>query len=157
MSKEKLAVAAAVAGGAVVTVGAVAFAIHRHRKARRNRHKFMPNDTRAAVEKILCLQASEFVPDGLGAALAEKKLAYMSDPQLLGLYALTKVVRVMRTRGVDLENPSKEEVEQGIQEFQALASEQTGRNELLKRLGTIGFEVLKEAFKDGVMLIAAES
>ena len=156
MRKEKLVLVAVVAGGAVITVGTVAFAIHKHRMARRNRHKFMPKDTREGMERILCLQASEFVPDGLGAALAEKKLSYMSDPQLLGLYALTKVVKVMRTRGVDLENPPKEVVEQGIQEFQTLASDQEGRGELLKRLGTLGFEVLKETLKDSVMLAAAE-
>lgn len=157
MRKEKLVLAAAVAGGAVVTVGTVALAIHRYRKARRNRHKFMPQDTREGMERILCLQASEFVPDGLGSALAERKLAYMSDPQLLGLYALTKVVKVMRTRGVDLENPSKEVVEQGIQEFQTLAADQEGRHELLKRLGALSFDVLKEALKDSVMLVVAES
>ena len=156
MKKEKLVLAAAVAGGAVVTVGTVAFVIHRHRLARRNRHKFMPEDTREGMEKILRLQSSQFVPDGLGAAMAEKKLAYMSDPQLLGLYALTKVVQVMRTHGVDLENPPKEVVEQGIQEIQTLASDQKGRKELLARLGTLGLAVLKEAVKDTVTL-AVES
>lgn len=157
MGKEKLVLVAAVAGGTAVTVGAVAYAIHRHRKARRNRHKFMTKDTRETVEALLRMQAPDFVPDGLGSSLAERRLAYMSDPQLVALYALTKVVKVMRSRGVDLEKPTQEDIERAIQEVKTLFSGDEGRKELFAKLGSVGFEVLQAALKDGMVLMATKS
>lgn len=147
----------AVPAGAAVAVGTVAFAVHRYRKRRRNRHKFMAKDTRENVEALLRMQAPDFVADGLGSSLAERKITYMSDPQLVALYALTKVVKVMRARGVDLERPTKEDVERAIQEVQTLFSDGEGRKELLGKLGSIGFEVMQAVLKDGITLMAAKS
>ena len=157
MNKNKLALVAVPAAGAAVAVGTVAFAIHRYRKRRRNRHKFMTKDTRENVESLLRMQSQDFVPDGLGSSLTDKRISYMSDPELVALYALTKVVKVMRSRGVNLEKPTKEDVEQGIREVRTLFSEGEGRKELFAKLGSIGFEVLQAVLKDGIALMAAKS
>ncbi len=157
MSNNKLMLVAVPVAGAAVAVGTAAFAIRQYRKRRRNRHKFMAKDTRENVEALLRMQAQDFASDGLGSSLTKKRVYYMSDPQLVALYTLTKVVQVMRSRGVDLERPTKENIEQGVQGLQTLFSDGEGRKELLAKLGSIGVDVFQAALKDGIALMAVKS
>ena len=153
-----MAVAIAVPTAAVIAAGAYAVYKLRERKRRREReekgHK-MPEQLRSSIEELLSLQRQDFVPDGLGKSMYQRKLATMPDYQLIALYALVKAVEVLRNRGSRIQGASKEERHEAVQQFHAMLKKGNGRKKVLAELGSFGFEMLHEILKDGMLLVSA--
>lgn len=157
MKKVKLiAVAVAVPTAVVIVAGTIVVKKLRERKRKRKNlgHK-MPEQLRSAIEELLTLQGQDFVPDGLGSSLYQRKLATMPDYQLVALYALAKAVEVLRNRGIKIQGASKEERHEALEQFHATLKQGDGRKRVLAELGSFGYEMLQEILKDGQMLMAA--
>jgi hypothetical protein len=142
----------------VVTVTAVAVRVITKKLIPEHKEKKMilPGEVRAGIEEIIWLKAEDFVPDGLGTSLYQRKLSTMSDKQLIGIYAIVKVGDVMRQRGVDPHMPTIREVDEAIKELRAMTATKQGRREILSELGSIGFEVAQGAMRDGLMYVGLE-
>lgn len=159
MKKIKLmAVAIAVPTAAVIAAGAFAVYKLRDRKRKRKREEKghqMPEQLRSSIEELLSLKGQDFVPDGLGNSIYQRKLATMPDYQLIALYALVKAVEVLRNRGIRMQGASREERHEALQQYQAMLKKGNGRKKVLAELGSFGFEMLQEILKDGMLLMAA--
>ena len=133
---------------------------HRRRKARHAAFKrpnpvvavarghVVPAQTREQVEELLRLRGEDFVPEGIGTSLYQRRLGKMSDKELLALFALTQVGAYAREHGVDPLHPSDEAKAEAARLFKGVAAgdEQT-RSELLGHLGAFGRDMLGDSLR----------
>jgi len=145
--KTKMALVAAPMAVAVVAGTVVAVRVHLRKKRVR---QFLPNDLRASIEGLLRLKGDDFVPDGLGTSLYHRKLAQMSDRQLLGVYALVKAGEVLRREGVIERKPTRAELKAAADEFQVTISNERSREELMRNLEKLGGAMLLEIARDAL-------
>ena len=132
-----------------VAMGAVAvILVRRHRRHKRGR--FMPEDVRGAMEDMLKVQASEFTIGELGQSLFQRKLEKMTDKQLITLFALVEVGRLVRSRGIDVRRPSAVEIDAAKREFDRSSKLDISRESLISRLGELNhtsfINALRSAF-----------
>ncbi|MBO7675214.1 MAG: hypothetical protein J6S63_09420 [Atopobiaceae bacterium] len=145
--RTKVALAAAPVAAAVVVGTVVAVRVRMRKKRMR---QFLPEGLREAMEELLRLKGDDFVPDGLGTSLYHRKLARMSDRQLLGAYALVKAGEVLRRKGVIERKPTRAELKAAADEFQATISKERSREELIRSLEKLGGAMLLEITRDAL-------
>jgi hypothetical protein len=137
-----------------MAVGAILVARHK-RKKRRHAHDFLPKEARDALVELLDLKGEDFVPDGLGTSIYQRKLETMSDRQLIGAHLAIKVAEILRERGLDLANLSRDDVIHEVRELRKSAKGKDTRQDLIDRLGSLGSDVARGMLKDGLTVAAA--
>lgn len=150
-----VSVAAAAITGAVVVV-------RKKRQSKKNQKKkhqkkkqkssLLTEEVRVSVEELLRLKGEDFVPDGLGTSLYQRKLGTLTDRQLMGVYALVKTGEVLRQRGVDLRSMSKADVDEVVSGLRMALDNKEDRHELILRLEEFGADVFKSMLGDGMQL-----
>lgn len=154
MRKARL-VATAIAIAAPVVIVCVAGVVIVKKLRERKEDSIVPASSKRPIEELLLLKGEDFVPNDMDSSLYQRKLASMSDRDLIVLYALLKVGEVLKNRGVSVHTASKEDRHAALQEFRTALSSKSGRSALLSELGSIGFEVLISMLQDGLYLTTA--
>ena len=157
-------VAIAVTSAAVAAVGAFVV-VHTLRKrtkervalARKPSSHPSPREAREQVRELLRLRGEDFIPDGLGTSLYQRRLNTMNDRQLLILLALTQVGVYIREQGVDPLHPSEEAKAEAKELFRGVVKgDDEARSELLAKLGAMGGDVVKELLRGAMALLTGE-
>ena len=138
--------AAAVAGVVIVTRK------HLRRLRRKEDSSFLSNDVRDALQALCSLKGEDFVPDGPGTSLYQRRLDELTDRQLIGVYVLIKVAETLHARGTDFHQLSKAEVLREVALMRDATHRKHSRHELLKQLGSLGIDTAKSVLADGLML-----
>lgn len=142
---------AAISTTAVVTIGTIAVIRH-HRNRRKHAHDFLPEEARSSLVELCSLKGEDFVPDGLGTSLYQRKLASLSDRQLIAVYVAIKVGETLRARGVDLHQMSKAEIIHEAERLHHTPKDKDFRRELLSQLGSLGAETALRMLRDGLIV-----
>ena len=136
----------------VVACLAVGAAVAIRRRGRKKRERVMPDEVRTSVEQLLLLKGEDFVPDGLGTSLYERKLHTLTDRQLVAVYALVKLGEGMRARGIDVAHLSIHDIEASKAEFRKALVTDEGRSEIIRELAGFGWEVLHSTLGDAMSI-----
>ncbi|MDO4805936.1 MAG: hypothetical protein Q4A07_01675 [Coriobacteriales bacterium] len=157
--KTKITIAAVSAAAITVAGVVVVVRVHRRRHRRKEASSFLSADVRDALQGLCSLQGEDFVPDGLGSSLYQRRLESLTDKQLIGVYVVIKVAEALRARGVDVRQISKEDLLNEVGLLHNVTHNKSDRRELLRRLGLLGAETAKGVLDDGLLLtgIAAQS
>lgn len=116
--------------------------VHRRRKRRRARG-FLPKRARNALRELLGLAAADFVPDGLGKTLYQRKLDRMNDRQLLILFAVVKAGSILRARGVTSQELSPSVRSEALDAYRSAMETGAEREAMLSKLGSFGYDALR--------------
>lgn len=149
-TKIKLAVASATAITVVGTV-IVVREVLRRRRVKQDR-SFMSDEVRVALEDLCTLKGEDFVPDRIGTSLYQRRLASLTDRQLVGVYVMIKLGEALHKRGVDIHQLSRQEILAEAVRVHKSVHQGKGRQELLRALGSIGAEAARSMLGDGLML-----
>lgn len=147
-------IAVAIPTVSAIAVGAILVARHKRKKRRRG-HDFLPKEAHDALVELLDLKGEDFVPDGLGSSLYQRKLNSMSDRQLIGVHLAIKVAEILSTRGIDLTQLTHDEVIGEVKTLRKTAKNKDTRQDLIDRLGSLGSDVARGMLKDGLTVAAA--
>ncbi|MBR3235900.1 MAG: hypothetical protein IKG11_09830 [Atopobiaceae bacterium] len=150
--KTKLMLVAIPTAAVVVAGTAVAVAIHIKRKRRKINSSFLPEDVRNSLQDLCSLKGEDFVSDGVKASLYQRRLESLTDKQLIGVYVLIKAAEVLRGRGIDIHDLSKEDVVSEVSMLRDAAHNKHDRRELLSALGSIGADTARSVLSDGLIL-----
>lgn len=142
---------AAISTTTVVIVGTIVIIRHRHNR-RRHAHDFLPEDAHSSLVELCSLKGEDFVPDGLGTSLYQRRLASLNDRQLIAVYIAIKVGETLRARGVDLHKMSKAEIIHEAEKLHHTTKDKDFRRELLSQLGSLGAETALRMLKDGLIV-----
>lgn len=157
--KTKITIAA-VSAAAITAAGVVvAVRVHQRRCRRKEASSFLTADVREALQGLCSLQGEDFVSDGLGSSLYQRRLESLTDKQLIGVYVAIKVAEALRARGIDARQISKEDLLNEVGSLRKITRNKKDRRELIRRLGLLGAETTKGILDDGLLLagIAAQS
>lgn len=153
--KTKL-ILAAVPTAAAVIAGTAIVVIHKHRKKRRKTREdykvFMSDNVRHSLEELCKLNSEDFIPDGLGSSLYQRRLETLGDAQLLGVYVAVKLVEVLRGEGLSAKNLSKKDLKGRASLVRSIVSKSYTRQDLLVRLGSIGVKTVQSMLRDALTI-----
>lgn len=139
----------------VVTVvalgGVVVLAVHHQNEQRKKAASFLSSDVRDALQSLCSLKGEDFVPDGLGSSLFQRRLNTLTDKQLIATYVLIKMAEVLRARGTDVRSLSKDNFVKEVLTLRNIA-QGYGRKELIRRLGLFGVDTIRSMLGDAAML-----
>ena len=142
---------AAIPASAAIVVGTV-LVIRLHLNERKHTHDFLPEEARGSLRELCSLKGDDFVPDGFGTSVYQRKLESLSDRQLVAVYVTIKLAETLRARGVDFHQMSKAELALEAQKLHADIKDKSVRHYLLKQLGSIGVETALSILNDGLMI-----
>lgn len=139
---------------AVATAAGIVIATRKHLRRLRDREasSFLSDDVRVALQALCGLKGEDFVPDGLGTSLYQRRLDELTDRQLIGVYTVIKVAEVLRGRGADLHQLSREDLLREAASMRDATRRRQNRHELLKQLGSFGADTAKSVLADGLVL-----
>ena len=149
--KTKILLAAVPAAIITGTVTIVALRIQKRRLRKREASSFLSEDVRTALQELCNLKGEDFVPDGVGTSLYQRRLESLSDRQLIGIYLLIKVAEVLHARGATVHSLSKAELVSELSVIRERTPRQN-RHELLKFLGSFGIDTVRSVLSDALML-----
>ena len=150
--KTKVMLAVVPAASLVAAGGIVAAAVALRRSRRKRASSFMPGEVRAALEQLCSLKGSDFIPDGLGTSLYQRRLSSLTDRQLVGVYVLVKLVEALRNSGLDLHGLSKQELADNMSLVRGTLHQREGRQEVLRQLGSFGAEAARSVLSDALLV-----
>lgn len=142
---------AAIPASAAIVVGTV-LVIRRHLKKRKHAHDFLPEEARGSLEMLCSLKGDDFVPDGLGTSIYQRKLETLNDRQLVAVYIAIKLGETLRARGADFHHMSKAELTSEAHALRLNMKDKDMRHYLLKQLGSIGVETALSMLNDGLAI-----
>ena len=112
--KTKVLLVAVPAAAVVVAGTAVAVGLHIRRSRRKRESSFLPDEVRSSLEDLCLLKGEDFVPDKMGNSRYQRKLEFLTDRQLIGVYVVLNAVKVLHDRGVNVHDLSKQDVAREI-------------------------------------------
>jgi len=137
----------------VVAAGtALAVSLHFRRLRRRRESSFLSSEVRSSLQGLCMLKAEDFVPDGLGTSLYQRRLESLNDRQLIGVYVVLNAAKVLRDRGVDIHSMSKQDVATEIVRLHETLHGQHDRRAIIKRLASFGADTARSMLSDGLVL-----
>ena len=146
-------IVAAVPVVAVAVVGGVAAAVlHLRQKRRKEASSFLSAEVRNALQTLCSLKGEDFIPDSLGTSLYQRKLDSLTDGQLIGVYVVIKLVEVLRGRGVDFRNLSKDNLAGEVLSLRDATHSFGNRRDRLLWLGSFGADAIRSLLGDAVLL-----
>ena len=142
---------------AAAGVAGVVIVAHKHLRRLRKREEtsFLTDDVRNTLQKLCDLKGEDFVPDGLGTSLYQRRLYELTDRQLIGVYILIKVAEAMRSRGTDLRQLSREQLLHEASVVRNAMHHKQDRRELLRQLGSLSVDTAKGVLADGLLIAQA--
>ena len=147
--KTKIMLAAIPVATIVVSGTIIALRVQRRRMRKRQETAFLPEEVRAALTDLCCLKGEDFVPDGMGASVYQRRLETLSDKQLIGVYVAIKTVEVFHGRGVNIATASKKEI---ISELRNIAGQKPSKHDVVQWLLSFGAETVRSMLGDGLTL-----
>jgi hypothetical protein len=136
----------------VAAGGAIALAMHFRRLRRKKATSFLTGDVRNALQDLCSLKSEDFISDERKSSLFQGRLETMTDKQLIGIYVALKLVEVLRNRGVDIHQLSKEDVVSELSTLRAATHDSHGRHDPIKQLGSIGAETVHSMLGDAFLI-----
>ncbi len=143
----------AVPTAAVISTGAlVVLGLHFRKLRRKQESSFLPSEVRGSLEELCLVKAEDFAPDKFGSSRYQRKLESLTDRQLIGVYVVINAAKVLRDRGVDPRQLSKEDVIHEVSQLRNAVHGKHDRRELIKRLGSFGVDTARSMLDDGLLL-----
>lgn len=150
--KTKVMLAVVPAASLVAAGGIIAATVALRRRRRKRASSFMPEEVRATLEQLCSLKGADFIPDGLGTSLYQRRLSSLTDRQLVGVYVMVKLVEALRNCGLDLHGLSKKELADNVGLVRGVFHERDGRKEVLHQLGSLGAEAARSILSDALLV-----
>ena len=148
----KVIVAAIPVATVAVAGGAALVALHIRQKRRKKASSFLSAEVRNALQSLCSLKGEDFVPDGLGSSLYQRKLNSLTDKQLIGAYVAIKLVEVLRGRGVDFRNLSKDNLVSEVLSLRDATHSFGNRRDRIMWLGSFGADTIRSLLGDAALL-----
>lgn len=139
---------------AAAGVAGVVIVAHKHLRRLRKREEtsFLTDDVRNTLQKLCDLKGEDFVPDGLGTSLYQRRLYELTDRQLIGVYILIKVAEALRSRGTNLNQLSREQLLHEAGVIRNAMRHKQDRRELLRQLGSLSVDTARGVLADGLLI-----